>query len=82
VRNTKIVRILQLLNSSILLINARSTADALFQQPEPPVILANWRNGCTNSRKSLDPVKSATTFPEPVAPSGTWDSKAKKHGVI
>jgi len=57
-------------------------ADALLLKPGPPVILPNWRNWCTNSRKSLDPVKSATTFPEPVAPPGTWDSKAKKHGVI
>jgi hypothetical protein len=63
-------------------LNARSMADALLLKPGPPVILLNWRNSCTNSRKSLDPVKSATTFPEPAAPFGTWDSKAKKHGVI
>jgi hypothetical protein len=69
-------------SSELLHLNAKSTADGQFQKREPPVSLPNWRNWCTNNRKSLDPVKSVTTFPEPVAPSGIWDSKAKKHGVI
>ena len=62
-------------------INAGSKADAVTQRPEPRVIQPMSRRQCTNSRKSLDPVISATAFRAQVEPPCTSNNRAKRLAV-
>jgi hypothetical protein len=64
-----------------ILLNEESMAAGAAPRPGLRVIRTMLRRRCTNSRKFLDPAKSAAASHAQVALSCTLDSKVKKLGV-